>query len=233
MNMEPQILPRVTDGLCPISNPCTARITSDYKEGKGDKRLIVDDEALLLDLLFGALEELRLSLIEPLPYLLDRDTYTFIKWNLRATYSLSAFIHCIHIKEATIDRHTLPDEAQSYLEINWRDKTQETMTYILNWKEELGSKQEFGHYPPGERARGARGLDLCRVKARKVQTLFRAWKGHHQDSNHVETLGEALTFLNRLSSYFEWAARYEAKLNGIEVELWESRMPPFPIELIS
>lgn len=229
--------PRITDGLCPVSCTCTTapRVSSKYVEGRGDKRVIVDDEGLLQDLLFGAIEELRIALTEAGPSILDRDTYTFTSvWLVKATYSLSAFIHCVHKGEKVIDRHTLPQEANAYLDINWGDKTHELMPSIINWKQELGSKQEFGHYPGGAKAKGARLLDLCRVKARKVQTLYRAWRSHHEEiGGHAQTLDQALIFLNRLSTYFEWAARHEAKLNGVEVELWESQMPPFPVELIS
>jgi hypothetical protein len=228
--------PRVTDGLCPITRPCTApRVSSVYREGKGDKRTITGDEELLLDLLLGALEELKLSLIEPLG-LLDRDgnIYIFTNWVLEATYSLSAFIHCVREGQEVITRHTLPQEAHSYLKVNWEGKTNEIMESITSWKEELGSKEEFGHYPPGGKAKGARMLDLCRVKARKVQTLFRAWRSHQEEvGGHAEELDQTLVFLNRLSSYYEWAARKEAQFNGVGVELWESKMPSFPIELIS
>lgn len=230
---------RVIDGLCPDNCTCTPtkqngkdRITASYIEGKGDKKNLVQDVQLLQDLLYCSLEKLRIQVLETqtLIHGAHPNIYTFNGWLVKATYSISAYIHCIGQGEPIIDRHTLPYEAHAYLdnEGGWVPKTPEMLRDIGEWKERLGGKEEFGHYE-GQVGQAARALDKCRVCTREVHTLYRAWKWHYEgDPQYQEGVHKTGVFLNRLSTYYEWAAREVAQGAGIGVSLWGSKMPEFP-----
>lgn len=223
--------PRVTDGLCP--ERCTAdkpvRISSQYKEGKGDLQFFVEDESELFyrDLLYGKLEAVKHSILECPLYISDGETLAVLKWLVQATYALSASLHLI----ASNDEY-------AYLYCVSDREVEEMERAIKNWKAKLGHREEFCHYSVGviegkDVSKGSRILDECRTKVREAHTIFRQWRSYYEQvggfSKNLEANGK---FLNRLSSYLFWAAAWEAELNGLKPTYWCRKMPEFPKLLI-
>lgn len=203
---------RISNGDCQYQHGFTSRITSSYVEGKGDYTTghLFDPQIVQThqDLFYEQMESLSRSIPLCLSYVQDQRTRAVLKWIVEAIPSFNADL-CMRGKYST---HQI--DPQSLMTLS---------NLIKDWKEELGGAEEFIYYLDPKIA----AIDALRVIVSSGQTHFRTvLKGLSlEDRENLLPLGQTL---NRLRTFLFWAARWEAKSQGIEEYYWNKHIPPFP-----
>lgn len=224
-----------------------ARIRTGYCEGskKGDvgfsqllhKVTIPKDHDACK--LYGSVEDLQQSLATAIQdgMILDEGIEYTMKWLHRNIFSLSSFC----FMKAESEDHIFPDNFLKYIEGT-----------IEDMKERVGDAQDFLIYSH----KSLLLINEVRIRTREVESRLVGWKRSKEMHSYlygycpfdiyvegmewlfgrrylVPRINYYISILNRLSSYFFWAGRYQGLLlnergvNELEEQYWLGRPQEF------
>jgi len=200
---------------CPINN--SSRITTNYKEGSGDKgvgqqSLTKKTKKYNFAPLYCEIEFIRLNidnLFIKYPDIINQfpKFHTILDWFAGNTFSLGSFIHL----EGGTYHHLFPQRFLTCLEeeINYYKSVVGDCQDFIRWDSEINID-----------------VDRLRVSVRKLEGLYSNWASKQVELESITFMGQCL---NRFSSYIFWANRYLAHINNLPETYWSANITEFPL----
>jgi len=188
---------------------------------------------------YGAVEDLQQSLASAIQddMILNEGIEYTMKWLHRNIFSLSSFC----FMKAESEDHIFPDNFLKYIE-----------GAIEDMKKEVGDAQDFLIYSH----KSLLLMNEVRVRTREVESRLVGWKRSKEMQRYlygilpidiyiqemewlfgrrylIDRINHYIAILNRLSSYFFWATRYQGYLlsqkgvDSLEEQYWYGRVQEF------